>query len=64
MPCILRGHASGHNLRGHGERQSARPPPLRCRFWAAYLNPVQWSIYGLITTQLGGFGNEFITGAS
>jgi hypothetical protein len=35
-----------------------------CRFWAAYLNPVYWSIYGLVITQLGSFSNESITGES
>ncbi|KAL4447582.1 hypothetical protein ABPG75_004801 [Micractinium tetrahymenae] len=29
--------------------------------WAAYINPVMWSIYGLSISQLGQFGDEYIT---
>lgn len=32
--------------------------------WAAWINPVMWSIYGLVITQLGQFGNEYITDLS
>lgn len=40
------------------------PAMPRYWFWAAYLNPVYWSIYGLVITQLGSFSNESITDLS
>lgn len=40
------------------------PAMPRYWFWAAYLNPVCWSIYGLVITQLGSFSNESITDLS
>lgn len=39
------------------------PIPMMPKYWvwAAWINPVMWSIYGLVITQLGSFDNEFIT---
>lgn len=43
--------------------QAGRHCLLPCpQVWAAYINPVQWSIYGLSISQLGQFGDENITG--
>ncbi len=47
-----------------GLRPYAGAFECNCRFWAAYLNPVYWSIYGLVITQLGSFSNESVTGES
>lgn len=30
--------------------------------WYYYINPVAWSLYGMVVTQLGDFTNETITG--
>ncbi|EFN59136.1 hypothetical protein CHLNCDRAFT_137957 [Chlorella variabilis] len=32
--------------------------------WAAWINPVMWSIYGMVVSQLGSFSNETITNLS
>lgn len=64
-PCGERQRWSRQAL-GQGARLPQPPCPPPCNpqgwwVWAAWLNPVMWSIYALVITQLGSFSDEYIT---